>query len=110
MDEKENLYWRIVELEKKYTKNQRIRTLLIIGGYTIAVFCVGNTIIGGVSSIEDFIALVFASVMIAGFAYIINLSIFMWKFSHNQEENRELNYLEERYKELCRKRKDDEGV
>ena len=40
MDEEEALYWRIKELEKKYSRNQNLRTLLVIGGYAffISVF------------------------------------------------------------------------
>lgn len=105
MDEEEALYWRIVELKKQYIRNQNIRTLLIIGGYAFLFFVFIKEIGDVGTGIKEFLSLAFASIMLAGFAYFINWSIFAWKFSHNQEENRELDYLEGRYKELCRKRK-----
>lgn len=105
MDEEEVLYWRIKELEKKYSRNQNLRTLLVIGGYAYFISLSIRAIGGNCSDIGSFIALVVISVLIASFIYFINWGIFLWKFSHNREENQELDYLEERYKELCRKRR-----
>ena len=105
MDEEEALYWRIVELKKQYIRNQNIRTLLVIGGYAFFVFLFIKEIGDVDTSIKEIVPLAIVSIIIAGFIYFINCGIFLWKFSHNREENEELDYLEERYRELCRKRR-----
>ena len=97
MDKREMLAKQIYEKDKEFEKNKFRRTILTIVGIAIFFFLLSF------KSINDFksflIALVGCSVG-AAFYFYINMLIFVPLFTKSAEENKILEDLKKKYKEL----------
>ena len=94
------LYELYYERDKKFESAKGKRTILTILGFTAFYFYVLYSI-GEPTGWDVLWALVVALVM-AGFHFFINASIFLWLFRKGQEESDNLKAIKQRIDELSK--------
>lgn len=103
LEERKRIARLIVEYDKLYEKKKGQRTLLVIAFYTIvnlALF-IGPTIVSGESiSIVQLPVFLLPSIFLAGFAFIVNATIFGNISDKSRSENEHIKRLRQQLEEL----------
>ena len=104
LEERKSLAKWTVECNKKYCRNQNLRTLSVIAFYAfinMASLCaIYKLLISPTIDLKTFLFGLVFSIVFAAISYAVNLSIFVHVFAKNKEEHDHIDLLIKRYREL----------
>ena len=93
----ESLATRIYELEEQNEKNKTKRNITYIMVISLIFFCM---MFDKIENIEGFLLSILFSVLGGAFYFFINICVFSSYFYANENENRMLDELKEKYRNL----------